>query len=73
MHTSPFPVTAPKFFPGAYVDERLLERNQKTSYSMLFQAFVNPRGVFTYVSVGWPGSMTGNELLEWLMRGFSQG
>lgn len=64
MLTSHIPIIAPKADVTAYFNKKHTERNQKTSYSVKVQGVVDPRGVFTDVSIGWPGSMADDEVLE---------
>ncbi|XP_054819282.1 protein ALP1-like [Prosopis cineraria] len=64
MFTSHVPIAAPKVNVTAYYNKKQTERNQKTSYSVTVQGVVDPRGVFTDVSVGWPGSMSDDEVLQ---------
>ncbi|EEF48052.1 protein ALP1-like [Ricinus communis] len=64
MYTTHIPIIAPKISVAAYFNKRHTERNQKTSYSMTVQGVVDPRGVFTDVCIGWPGSMTDDQVLE---------
>jgi hypothetical protein len=64
MYTTHIPIIAPKVSVAAYFNKRHTERNQKTSYSITVQGVVDPRGVFTDVCIGWPGSMTDDQVLE---------
>ncbi|KAK7261018.1 hypothetical protein RIF29_27321 [Crotalaria pallida] len=64
MYTSHVPIIAPKISVAAYFNKRHTERNQKTSYSITVQGVVDPRGVFTDVCIGWPGSMPDDQVLE---------
>ncbi|KAF7830444.1 protein ALP1-like [Senna tora] len=64
MYTSHIPIIAPKISVAAYFNKRHTERNQKTSYSITVQGVVDPRGVFTDVCIGWPGSMPDDQVLE---------
>ncbi|KAF2564030.1 hypothetical protein F2Q70_00014242 [Brassica cretica] len=57
-------VSAPKISVAAYFNKRHTERNQKTSYSITIQAVVNHKGVFTDLCIGWPGSMSDDQVLE---------
>ncbi|KAJ8448809.1 hypothetical protein Cgig2_011430 [Carnegiea gigantea] len=57
MYTTHIPIIAPKISVAAYFNKRHTERNQKTSYSITVQGVVDPKGVFTDVCIGWPGSM----------------
>lgn len=64
MYTTHIPIIAPKISVAAYFNKRHTERNQKTSYSITVQGVVDPRGVFTDVCIGWPGSMFDDQVLE---------
>ncbi|KAK6941353.1 Harbinger transposase-derived nuclease domain [Dillenia turbinata] len=64
MYTTHVPIVAPKMSVAAYFNKRHTERNQKTSYSITVQGVVDPRGIFTDVCIGWPGSMPDDQVLE---------
>ncbi|XP_018455779.2 protein ALP1-like [Raphanus sativus] len=64
MYTTHVPIIAPKISVAAYFNKRHTERNQKSSYSITIQAVVNPKGVFTDLCIGWPGSMSDDQVLE---------
>ncbi|CAA0842117.1 Unknown protein [Striga hermonthica] len=64
MYTTHIPIIAPKTNVAAYFNKRHTERNQKTSYSITVQGLVDPTGAFTDVCIGWPGSMTDEQVLE---------
>lgn len=64
MYTTHIPIIAPKISVAAYFNKRHTERNQKTSYSITIQGVVDPDGVFTDVCIGWPGSMSDDQVLE---------
>ncbi|CAN6539638.1 unnamed protein product [Malus baccata var. baccata] len=64
MYTTHIPIIAPKVSVAAYFNKRHTERNQKTSYSITVQGVVDPKGVFTDVCIGWPGSMPDDQVLE---------
>lgn len=64
MYTTHIPIIAPKISVAAYFNKRHTERNQKTSYSITVQGVVDPRGIFTDICIGWPGSMPDDEVLE---------
>ncbi|KAL0337258.1 UNVERIFIED_CONTAM: protein ALP1-like [Sesamum calycinum] len=64
MYTTHIPIIAPKVNVAAYFNKRHTERNQKTSYSITVQGVVDPKGVFTDICIGWPGSMTDDQVLE---------
>ncbi|KAI4380283.1 hypothetical protein MLD38_006490 [Melastoma candidum] len=64
MYTTHIPIIAPKISVAAYFNKRHTERNQKTSYSITLQGVVDPKGVFTDVCIGWPGSMSDDVVLE---------
>ncbi|KAK7329668.1 hypothetical protein VNO77_23842 [Canavalia gladiata] len=64
MYTTHIPIIAPKSNVNAYFNKRHTERNQKTSYSITVQGVVDPKGVFTDVCIGWPGSLSDDLVLE---------
>ncbi|CAA2997980.1 protein ANTAGONIST OF LIKE HETEROCHROMATIN PROTEIN 1-like [Olea europaea var. sylvestris] len=64
LYTTHVPIIAPKVNVAAYFNKRHTERNQKTSYSITVQGVVDPSGVFTDISIGWPGSLTDDQVLE---------
>ncbi|KAF5743067.1 hypothetical protein HS088_TW09G01129 [Tripterygium wilfordii] len=64
IYTTHIPIIAPKISVAAYFNKRHTERNQKSSYSMTVQGVVDPKGVFTDVCIGWPGSMPDDQILE---------
>ncbi|CAI9100646.1 OLC1v1037782C1 [Oldenlandia corymbosa var. corymbosa] len=64
IYTTHVPIIAPKQSVASYFNKRHTERNQKTSYSITVQGVVDPRGIFTDICVGWPGSMTDDKVLE---------
>ena len=64
MYTTHIPIIAPKVSVAAYFNRRHTERNQKTSYSITVQGVVDPKGVFSDVCIGWPGSMPDDQVLE---------
>jgi hypothetical protein len=64
MYTTHISIIAPKISVAAYFNKRHTERNQKTSYSITVQGVVDPKGVFTDVCIGWPGSMPDDQVLE---------
>lgn len=64
MYTTHVPIIAPKISVSHYFNKRHTERNQKTSYSITVQGVVDPKGVFTDVCIGWPGSMPDDQVLE---------
>ncbi|KAK1377783.1 hypothetical protein POM88_024527 [Heracleum sosnowskyi] len=64
MYTTHIPIIAPKNSVAAYFNKRHTERNQKTSYSITVQGVVDPRGIFSDVCIGWPGSMSDDQVLE---------
>ncbi|KAM3383250.1 protein ANTAGONIST OF LIKE HETEROCHROMATIN PROTEIN 1 [Capsicum galapagoense] len=64
MYTTHVPIIAPKESVTSYFNKWHTERNQKTSYSVTVQGVVDSRGVFTDVCIGWPGSMTDDQVLE---------
>ncbi|KAK7265395.1 hypothetical protein RJT34_33015 [Clitoria ternatea] len=64
MYTTHIPIIAPKSNVNAYFNKRHTERNQKTCYSITVQGVVDPKGVFTDVCIGWPGSLSDDQVLE---------
>jgi hypothetical protein len=64
IYTTHVPIIAPKSNVSAYFNKRHTERNQKTSYSITVQGVVDPRGVFTDICIGWPGSLPDDKVLE---------
>jgi hypothetical protein len=64
MYTTHVPIIAPKVSVSAYFNRRHTERNQKTSYSITLQGVVGPDGAFTDVCIGWPGSMSDDQVLD---------
>jgi hypothetical protein len=64
MYTTHISIIAPKISVASYFNKRHTERNQKTSYSITVQGVVDPKGVFTDVCIGWPGSMPDDQVLE---------
>ncbi|KAL1547790.1 hypothetical protein AAHA92_16103 [Salvia divinorum] len=64
IYTTHIPIIAPKVSVAAYFNKRHTERNQKTTYSVTLQGVVDPNGVFTDICVGWPGSMTDENVLH---------
>ncbi|PKA59003.1 hypothetical protein AXF42_Ash001096 [Apostasia shenzhenica] len=64
MYTTHIPIVAPKTHVAAYFNRRHTERNQRTSYSVAVQGVVGPGGLFNDVSIGLPGSMSDEDVLE---------
>ncbi|KAK6120394.1 hypothetical protein DH2020_045874 [Rehmannia glutinosa] len=64
MYTTHIPIIAPKVSVAAYFNKRHTDRNQKTSYSITLQGVVDHKGVFTDICIGWPGSMSDDQVLE---------
>ncbi|XP_022730158.1 protein ALP1-like [Durio zibethinus] len=64
MYTTHVPIIAPKISVAAYFNKKHTERNQKSSYSITLQGVVDQKGVFTDVCIGWPGSMSDDQVLE---------
>ncbi|KAI3754171.1 hypothetical protein L1987_53949 [Smallanthus sonchifolius] len=64
IYTTHISIIAPKINPEAYFNKRHTNRNQKPSYSTTIQGLVDPRGVFTDICIGYPGSMTDEQILE---------
>lgn len=64
IYTTHISIIAPKVSPAAYFNKKHTERNQKPSYSTTVQGVVDPRGVFTDICIGYPGSMSDDKILE---------
>ncbi|KAJ8442829.1 hypothetical protein Cgig2_016295 [Carnegiea gigantea] len=64
MYTTHVPIIAPKSTVSAYINKHHTQMNHKTSYSVTMQGVVDPKGVFTDVCIGWPGSMHDDKVLE---------
>ncbi|EYU28373.1 hypothetical protein MIMGU_mgv1a005409mg [Erythranthe guttata] len=64
MYTTHIPIIAPKTNVAAYFNKRHTDRNQKTSYSITVQGVVDPTGVLTDICIGYPGSMSDDQVLE---------
>ncbi|KAG6485679.1 protein ALP1-like [Zingiber officinale] len=64
MYTTHIPIIAPKVGVASYFNRCHTDRNQKTSYTVTLQGVVDPDGVFTDVCIGWPGSMTDDQVLQ---------
>ncbi|KAI3714540.1 hypothetical protein L6452_21496 [Arctium lappa] len=64
IYTTHISIIAPKVTPAAYFNKKHTERNQKPSYSTTVQGVVDPRGVFTDICIGYPGSMSDDKILE---------
>ncbi|GAA0147325.1 hypothetical protein LIER_07053 [Lithospermum erythrorhizon] len=64
LYTTHIPIIAPKDRVAMYYNKKQTERNQKTSYSVSVQGVVDNQGIFTDVSIGWPGSMPDDKVLE---------
>ncbi|KAG8376175.1 hypothetical protein BUALT_Bualt09G0035900 [Buddleja alternifolia] len=64
MYTTHIPIAEPKSNVAAYFNKRHTERNQKSSYSVTVQGVVDSKGVFTDVCIGWPGSMSNDQILK---------
>ncbi|KAL1554945.1 protein ANTAGONIST OF LIKE HETEROCHROMATIN PROTEIN 1-like [Salvia divinorum] len=64
IYTTHIPIIAPKERAAAYFNKRHTERNQKTSYSVTVQGVVDPKGVLTDICIGYPGSMSDDQVLE---------
>ncbi|XP_020228891.1 protein ALP1-like [Cajanus cajan] len=64
MYTTHIPIIAPKSNVNAYFNKRHTERNQKTCYSITVQGVVDTKGVFSDVCIGWPGSLSDEQVLE---------
>ncbi|EPS73103.1 hypothetical protein M569_01651, partial [Genlisea aurea] len=57
-------IIAPKEYVSSYFNKRHTRRNQKPSYSVTVQGVVDSTGIFTDISLGWPGSMSSEQILE---------
>ncbi|KAK5773204.1 protein ALP1-like [Gossypium arboreum] len=64
MYTTHIPISAPKTNVAAYFNKKHTERYQKTSYSITLQGIIDSTGVFTDVCIGWPGSMSDEQVLS---------
>ncbi|XP_010232614.2 protein ANTAGONIST OF LIKE HETEROCHROMATIN PROTEIN 1-like [Brachypodium distachyon] len=66
MYTTHIPIIAPapQFKPMSYYNNFQTERIKKTSYSIILQGVVGPDGTLTDICIGWPGSMTDDEVLK---------
>ncbi|KAK5814092.1 hypothetical protein PVK06_029544 [Gossypium arboreum] len=64
IYTTHVPIIAPKSNAAAYLNKKQTEKTQKQSYSITLQGIVDPTGVFTDVSIGWPGSMSDEQIFE---------
>ncbi|KAL4296888.1 hypothetical protein GQ457_12G022260 [Hibiscus cannabinus] len=64
IYTTHIPIIAPKASVAAYFNKKHTERNQKTSYSITLQGVTDQNGAFTDVCIGWPGSMSDEQVLE---------
>nr|XP_043629683.1 protein ANTAGONIST OF LIKE HETEROCHROMATIN PROTEIN 1-like [Erigeron canadensis] len=64
IYTTHISIIAPKSNPEAYFNKKHTNRNQKPSYSTTVQGLVDPRGLFTDICIGYPGSMTDEQILE---------
>ncbi|KAE8676057.1 Detected protein of confused Function [Hibiscus syriacus] len=64
MYNTHIPIIAPKTSVTSYFNKKHTYRNQKTSYSITLQGVVDQNGVFTDACIGWPGSMTDDQVLE---------
>lgn len=64
IYTTHIPIIAPKVGVSAYYNKRHTQRNQKTMYSVTIQGVVDSKGAFTDISIGWPGSLSDDQVLE---------
>ncbi|KAJ0531898.1 putative harbinger transposase-derived nuclease domain-containing protein [Helianthus annuus] len=64
IYTTHVSIIAPKTNQESYYNRKHTERNQKPSYSTTVQGLVDPRGVFTDVCIGYPGSLSDEQILE---------
>ncbi|OMO67970.1 Harbinger transposase-derived nuclease [Corchorus capsularis] len=64
MYTTHIPIIAPKVGEETYLNQKRSERMRKACYSITLQGVVDQRGVFADVCIGWPGSMSDDQVLE---------
>ncbi|GMI83915.1 hypothetical protein like AT4G29780 [Hibiscus trionum] len=64
IYTTHLPIIAPKVNAAAYYNKKHTERTQRNSYSITLQGIVDRSGVFSDVCIGWPGSMSDEQILE---------
>ncbi|KAL4302724.1 hypothetical protein GQ457_10G017230 [Hibiscus cannabinus] len=64
IYTTHLPIIAPKANATAYFNKKHTERSQKNSYTITLQGIVDGNGVFRDVCIGWPGSMSDEQILE---------
>ncbi|KAK9073694.1 hypothetical protein SSX86_006288 [Deinandra increscens subsp. villosa] len=64
IYTTHISIIAPKTNQEAYYNRKHTERNQKPSYSTTVQGLVDPRGVFMDICIGYPGSMSDEQILD---------
>ncbi|KAD6455086.1 hypothetical protein E3N88_09792 [Mikania micrantha] len=64
IYTTHISIIAPKTNQEAYYNRKHTERNQKPSYSTTVQGLVDPRGLFTDICIGYPGSMSDEQIFE---------
>ncbi|KAI5073840.1 hypothetical protein GOP47_0011853, partial [Adiantum capillus-veneris] len=64
MYTTHIPIVAPKDNAAAYFNRQQTEKYQKTSYSVTLQGVVDASGLFTDLCIGWPGSLSDEQVLE---------
>ncbi|KAK1418618.1 hypothetical protein QVD17_27763 [Tagetes erecta] len=64
VYTTHVSIIAPKTNQEVFYNKKHTQRNQKPSYSTTVQGLVDPSGVFTDVCIGYPGSMSDEQILE---------
>lgn len=64
MYTTHVQIIQPKENAQAYFNKKHTERNQKPSYSVTVQGVIDHTGLFTDICIGYPGSMTDEQVLE---------
>ncbi|XP_047334027.1 protein ALP1-like [Impatiens glandulifera] len=63
MYTTHIPIRAPSE-NHSEIYLRKIDSNNKASYSSTIQGVVDPNGVFTDLCIGWPGSMSDENIFE---------
>ncbi|XP_003567313.1 protein ALP1-like [Brachypodium distachyon] len=61
MYTTHISIIAPRFFPLHYCNHICI---RGSFYSIIFQGVVDPDGTFIHVSIGWPGSMSDDRVVD---------
>ncbi|KAJ0885920.1 putative harbinger transposase-derived nuclease domain-containing protein [Helianthus annuus] len=64
IYTTHISIIAPRTNQETYYNRKHTERNQKPSYSTTVQGLVDPRGMFTDICIGYPGSFSNEQILE---------